>query len=106
MPSRFNGLVKAFGILEAIKLYSKIKLKPSGWLHLNKYKTGFYLRPHSSDLYTFNQVFILDQYNIKLPFLPKTIIDAGANIGLSSAYFAHRFPQSQIVAIERINTFG
>jgi FkbM family methyltransferase len=31
---------------------------------------------------------------------PTTIVDAGANIGLASLYFAHRFPKAKIVALE------
>ena len=41
-----------------------------------------------------------DQYNIKFPFIPQTILDAGANIGLASVYFSYRYPQAAIVAIE------
>ena len=31
---------------------------------------------------------------------PRTLVDAGANIGLASLYFANRFPSANIIAIE------
>jgi FkbM family methyltransferase len=100
MASRLKKMIKAFGLADGIKLYSQVKIKPSGWLKSSKYNTSFYLRPKTTDYYTFDQVFLRDQYNIDLPFVPKTIIDAGANIGLASVYFAHKFPNAKIVAIE------
>ena len=100
MASRFKKMVKAFGFVDAIKLYVRVKIKPYGKLSSSKYKGSFNLRPNTSDYYTFDQVFLRDQYNIQFPFELKTIIDAGANIGLASLYFSHKYPQSKIVAIE------
>lgn len=100
MASRLKKMVRAFGLIDGIKLYAQVKIKPSGWLKSSRYKTAFYLRPSTTDYYTFDQVFLRDQYNFKLPFVPTTIIDAGANIGLAAVYFAHKFPQASIVAIE------
>jgi FkbM family methyltransferase len=40
------------------------------------------------------------EYAFDLPFHPQTIVDAGANIGMASIYFAHRYPGARIVAIE------
>lgn len=58
-----------------------------------------YLRPWSSDLYVFEQIFIDREYDTPLQ-RPATILDAGANIGLAAVYFANRFPDSRIVALE------
>jgi FkbM family methyltransferase len=55
----------------------------------------------SSDLEVFYQIFILEEYkslrdlkNIHL------VIDAGANVGLSSAYFLTCFPKATVISIE------
>ncbi len=100
MASRFKKMVKAFGLVDAIKLYCRVKIKPYGELSASKYKGHFHLRPNTSDYYTFDQVFLRDQYNIQFPFELKNIIDAGANIGLASVYFSRKYPLSNIVAIE------
>ncbi len=100
MASRLTGLRKTFGWLDGLRMYTQIKTRQNERLSSGRYGTTFHLRPDTSDLYTFDQVFIQDQYKLKYPFEPQTIIDAGANIGLSAVYFSHRFPKAQIVAIE------
>jgi FkbM family methyltransferase len=46
------------------------------------------------------QVLIEKHYAFHVAQPPRTIIDAGANIGLSAVYFANRFPEAKIVAVE------
>lgn len=58
------------------------------------------LRAGTSDIATFVQVFREREYSLPLRGQVRTIIDAGANVGLSSLYFATRFPQARIIAIE------
>lgn len=58
------------------------------------------LRVPSSDAEVFVQVFLDEEYAFSAAKHPQTIIDAGANIGLASIYFASRFPEATIVAIE------
>lgn len=58
-----------------------------------------YLRPWSSDLYVFEQILIDREYDTPMA-RPATILDAGANIGLAAVYFANRFPDARIVALE------
>jgi FkbM family methyltransferase len=60
----------------------------------------FYLRIPSFDVVTFEQLFLRHEYSFDVNASPRTIVDAGANIGLSSIYFSNRFPQSKIIAIE------
>jgi len=63
-------------------------------------KTAFYLRKNTKDLETFEEVFLANIYDTPLPFEPKTIVDAGANVGLASVFFKLKYPNSKIVAVE------
>ena len=59
-----------------------------------------FLRAGTSDVLVFIQIFIDGELEFKMPELPGSIVDAGANIGLASLYFAHRFPKAKIIALE------
>lgn len=58
------------------------------------------LRVPSTDVSTYKQVVTREEYGIELAQRPTTIVDAGANIGLASVYFASRYPEARILAIE------
>lgn len=100
MKSRLPHAIKAFGFKKGIQVYRKLKKYRHGWFEIPKSRHKVYLRPSTTDTYTFKQVFIESQYNIPLPFEPKQIIDGGANIGLAAIYFAEKYPASKIVAVE------
>lgn len=57
------------------------------------------LRPGTADLDVFDQVFVWKDYNFELGN-PKTIVDAGAHIGLASVYFARHYPKATIISLE------
>ncbi len=59
-----------------------------------------FIRIGSTDLSVFKQVLVECHYDFKVPQAPKVIIDGGANIGLSAVYFANRYPDALIVAVE------
>jgi len=63
-------------------------------------KFPFGLRVPSSDVQTYEQVFINQEYDFLVETQPITIVDAGANIGLASIYFANKYPSAKIIAIE------
>lgn len=60
----------------------------------------FSVRLGTSDVATCRQVFVRTQYQLDEVNPPAIIVDAGANIGLSSIYFVNRCPNARIFAIE------
>lgn len=62
-------------------------------------KTAF-IRLGTTDVDAFEHVFVNEEYGFSLPRPPKIIIDVGANIGLSAIYFACRYPDATILALE------
>lgn len=103
MKKRHSQYVQHFGAARAAVLAvrdrpgatSRISLRWPG------YPDRFVLRGGQGDLRTFVHVIATSGYEFPsaLPE-PSVIVDAGANIGLASAWFAARFPRARIVAIE------
>jgi len=67
------------------------------------YLFPFYVRNNASDVHVYKSVIECEKYD----FIPSrevnVIIDAGANIGLASVYFAKKFPNAKIISIEPEN---
>lgn len=62
---------------------------------------ALWARAGTSDAVTFDEVFLEKEYNIPFENLdPTHILDLGANVGYTSAYFAARWPRARILAIE------
>lgn len=59
-----------------------------------------FLRVPSSDVLAFAQIFQGRQYQVLARRPPRVIVDAGANIGLASVFFANKFPEATIIAVE------
>jgi len=64
------------------------------------FESDVLIRQFTSDVETFYQVLIKKEYKYEPPTSPRFIIDAGANIGLTSVYFSLNFPSATIIAIE------
>ena len=58
------------------------------------------VRLGTSDIDVFVQVYRWREYEQEFPVPPSVIVDAGAYTGLSTAFFAMRYPGARIVAIE------
>ena len=100
--NRFKYYYSRFGI-DGLKGYLKTKVSDKN----NMLKVSwqgvthpFYLRYKTSDFSTFDQIFIDQEYSFLANRQPNVIVDAGANIGLASIYFANRFPDAKVIAIE------
>jgi FkbM family methyltransferase len=58
------------------------------------------MRMGTSDAEIFRQIFVARDYDHPMPDDVSVVVDAGANVGYASLWFAHRFPEAKIVAIE------
>lgn len=90
------------GLLKAVTLYTQQKFKSTGEVSVNLpgLAAPVLARFGTSDLGIFCQVLINEEYFFQSSIQPKLIIDAGANVGYASVYFANRFPDAAIIAIE------
>lgn len=79
-----------------VKKNNLIKIK------IPRIKDPIFLRNKSYDTHIFYQIFVNEDLSfineIKLPL--GTIVDAGANIGLSTVYLKNKFPNAAIISIE------
>jgi FkbM family methyltransferase len=72
-----------------------------GWIQPKGVAFPLLVRRGSSDIDVFNQIFVQQEYaclddlsNVGL------VVDCGANVGYSSAYFLSKFPQCSVIAVE------
>ncbi len=96
-----KNYITEFGFIPAITLVVKKRL--SNTLICFKPKSllkSVYIRPNSSDFAVLRQIIGKEELKFDLEKSPNTIIDAGANIGLSSVFFANMWPSATILAIE------
>jgi FkbM family methyltransferase len=70
-------------------------------LRLKVYPHSLYFRHFTSDSDVIKQVFADEEYAIPIENkTPRLIIDCGANIGCTSAYFLAKYPGAHVIAIE------
>jgi FkbM family methyltransferase len=58
------------------------------------------VRPGTSDLAVFSDIYYRKEDEWPFAKEPRVIIDAGAYTGLSTAYFAIRYPEARVIAVE------
>ena len=95
----------AFGVVRGPALYCLSQVYPParGRLHTAKVPgtdIEVQLRLGTSDISVFNGMFRWEEYAVELESAPRTIIDAGAYIGLSAIYFSLRYPGVRIISVE------
>lgn len=57
-------------------------------------------RAGTHDGAVFRQCYVWRELDAPYPLVPATIIDAGANIGVTTRYFARRFPGARVISLE------
>lgn len=98
---RLKKYIAKFGWLGfKLYFYKKVKFPRMIKICLPNEKGEIILRPGTSDIGVFEQIFINEEYHFSNDTEPDVIIDAGANIGLASIYFSINYPKAKIIAIE------
>src|SRR3974390_1863547 len=63
-------------------------------------KHPVHIRMRTSDAGVFEDALVKKEYEYPVSFLPRTIIDVGANCGMTTIFYANRYPNATIVAVE------
>lgn len=98
MPAVFC-LAKDYGV-KGVFTYARLKMGLTEGISLPNIEYPIHLRRNTSDIPAFQAIFAHKEYEVELGFIPRTIIDVGANIGLASVYFANRYKEARIISIE------
>jgi hypothetical protein len=69
-------------------------------LQSRELKHPLFLRLHTSDAATYRDTFTEQEYDFPLSFEPYSIVDVGANCGMTAVFYANRYPQARIIALE------
>jgi len=105
----FFQYLQHLGFIKGCILWSKMKLNRTSGIRLSGLAHPFTINPTPEDKYTLIEIFLLREYDVDLPPSsgePVFIVDGGANIGLTSIFFANKYPAARIVSIEpEINNF-
>jgi len=97
---RVKNFISRYGFLKGVGLYLDIKYKRLSKIRVPGIKDFIILRQDTSDVAIFDQVFLDGDYDIDFKFQPRTIIDAGAHVGLFSVLMKNQFPDARVVFLE------
>lgn len=101
--ANLKSYLAAYGGPYGFWAYFKLRLGQKGKLVGVKPPGGqhpAFVRRRTVDVGVWDEVFISEEYAAPTAASPEYIIDAGANIGLTSVFYAIAFPQATIIAIE------
>jgi FkbM family methyltransferase len=104
VPENNQGVYALWCFIRKKKNYNKSTWRDGGWgvkkIVNKEYKYPILLRKWTSDFLIYNAIIIQKEYEFETEESPNIIIDAGANIGMASIYFATKYKNAKIIAIE------
>jgi FkbM family methyltransferase len=101
MAPHLRQYMRMFGTFEGLMVYALAKYsRRQVQLTIQDVRGSLALRGGTSDRATFQKVFLEREYDLDLGFVPRVVIDGGANVGYASVYFAQSFPEALVLAVE------
>jgi FkbM family methyltransferase len=90
------------------RVSARLGLDSRAWvsrLRIRGYPHPVRMRPGTSDVHAFHQIFIAREYDCLGEVDvggggPVLIVDCGANVGYASVYFLNKFQQAHVIAVE------
>lgn len=96
--------VRALGLASGVRTVIDVITTPAGrtgQIPVPGLDRPVRFRGGTTDRRSFEQVFVSRQYACpSIIGAPKVIVDGGANVGYSAAYFALAYPEARIIAVE------
>lgn len=96
-------MIRVFGLLKGLLFWWNLKVVRSRKIRVPGVKFPVFLRNGIFDSFTLREIFLFRHYEFPWPSHfpePKRIIDAGSNIGFTSIFFANKYPDAAILALE------
>ncbi len=99
--NRLRYYRRSFGTRQTAMLYGARALRrPMIQFRVPGIQHPILCRPTEPDRFTICHVFVEHDCDVHIPLAPRLIVDAGANVGYVSAYYANLFPEADIVGLE------
>lgn len=101
-----DALIARFGWRRGLRLFAQLRLAqllPAGRIvrvDVPILTEPAYLRARTTDRLVLKELLLQGSFDFAASLQPRFIVDAGANIGLISAFLASRFPDARILALE------
>jgi FkbM family methyltransferase len=97
---RINRFNRILGIGNSLQLAFAIGRKNVLKVKLSSFNHVLSLRCDASDINCMEKVLIDREYETPFPIDARVIIDAGANIGMATVFYAYKYPRAKILSIE------
>ncbi len=97
---RIRILWRVMPLFDALRLTLAENKPGEARIYLRPIKREVVIRRKTTDLSCLEKVFIADEYRSPFQLAPQVIVDAGANVGMATLFFARQYPYARIVAIE------
>jgi FkbM family methyltransferase len=103
--SIWEGLVGYYGVcglkgVAAICSHRLLGIPERITLHPACVKAPVHLRVRTSDVSLYKSILLGAEYDPPVRLSPETIVDAGANCGMATLFFANKYPKARIIAVE------
>lgn len=99
--NRIAAMTRLVGLAKALAFeLTWSRRSPEVRLRVPGYPADFTIRRRDSDYFVFSSIFLEGELSVYVPPELRLIIDGGANVGFSTAYFAQHYPSATVVAVE------